>query len=169
MSKFSERARERIIDQLQTDPRLEGETVLSAATLSRASFLMLGLSGVLGFIIIVTILGPGGLQLVLGLLLGYGAYAAYIIFAKPGPRVLGVFAVLTKKKVVLLGSSRKGVIHEWKRTELKAIEQRRRGNLLIMGKVAFVPRKGDPWVFFVSNQGLGRHLVDQWQATTRRK
>jgi len=46
---------------------------------------------------------------------------------------------------------------------------RRRGNLLIMGKIAFVPRKGDPWVLFVSNQGMGRHLVDQWQATTRRK
>lgn len=169
MSKFSERARERIIDQLQTDPRLEGETVLSAATLTRASFLMLGLSGVLGFILVVTFLGPGSIQLLLGLLVGYGAYVAYILLAKPGPRVLGAFAVLTKKKVVLLGSSRKGVIHKWKRNELKEVEQRRRGNLLIMGKIAFVPREGDPWVFFVSNQGMGRHLVEQWQATTHKK
>jgi len=169
MSKFSERARERIIEQLQTDPRLEGETVLSAATLSRASFFMLGISGVLGFILVVALLGPGGLQLILGLFLGYGAYAAYILFVKPGPRAIGVFAVLTRKKVVLLGTSRKGIIHEWKRTEIKEIEMRRRGNLLIMGKIAFVPRKGDPWVLFVSNQGMGRHLVDQWQATTRRK
>ncbi len=163
MSKFSDRARERLISQLSSDPRLGGETVLSAAPMTRASFLMLGLSGVLGFIFVLSFFGSGSAQLIIGLFVGYAAYLAFVLYLKPGPRLIGLFGVLTNKKVVLLGSSKMGVVQEWKLSELDSVELRRKGNFIIMGKVAFNPRKGEPMVFFVSNQPLGRHFVAEWQ------
>ncbi len=163
MSRFSDRARERLVAQLQEDPRLDGDDVLSATPLTRASFLMLGFSGILGFIFVVSFFGPGSAQLLLGLFLGYAVYVVYVLYIKPGPRLFGLFAVLTTGRVVLLGSSRAGVIEEWKHSQLESVELRRKGNLIIMGKLAFTPRKGDTMVFFVSNQPLGRHFAAEWQ------
>lgn len=163
MRRFSDRARERLIAQLQDDPRLGGDDVLSATPLTRASFLMLGLSGILGFVFVVSFFGSGSGQLILGLFLGYAVYVLYVLYVKPGPRLIGLFAVLTTKRVVLLGSSRTGEIENWKHNELESIELRRKGNLLIMGKLAFMPRKGETMVFFVSNQPLGRHFAAEWQ------
>ena len=163
MGKFAEQTRERIVRQLQGDSRLSGETVLAAATLTRISFFMLGASGVAGFIFMLAFFGSGGLQLGLGLLIGYSAYILVLLYVKDGPRVLGLFGVLTKRKLILLGSSRVGIIKEWKLRELESLEMIRKGNLIVMGKLAIKPRKEDRMVFLVSNQGLGRYLVEKYE------
>ncbi|MCP3997816.1 MAG: hypothetical protein GY722_22550 [bacterium] len=163
MSRFAEQTRERIVKQLQGDPRLSGETVLAGATLTRISFFILGASGVAGFIFMLAFFGSGGLQLAIGLLLGYAAYIAFLLYVKGGPRVLGLFGVLTKRKLVLLGSSRAGVIKEWKLKQIESMELLRKGNLIVMGKLAIKPSQEEQMVFFVSNKGLGIHLVEKYQ------
>ena len=48
-------------------------------------------------------------------------------------------------------------------TCIEDIELLRKGNLLIMGKIAIKPKAGEPTRFFLSNRGMGRHLVEQYQ------
>ena len=167
MSKFADQTRERVIKQLEQDPRLSGETVVAAATLTRISFFILGASGVAGFVFMLAFFGSGGLQLGLGLLLGYAAYIAVLLYVKDGPRVLGLFGVLTKRRLVLLGSTRAGVIKEWKLSQIEDMKLLRKGNLLVMGKLAIKPAKEDQIVFFVSNKGLGLDLVGKYQELRR--
>ena len=163
MSSIADRNRERFIQQIQADSRLEGGKVLGAAALMRVSIMMLVLAGIVGAIGSQIIFGEGGLQFGLGLLAGYAAYVAYVLATMGQPRVIGAMGVLTNKKVVLLGSRRAGMIGDWKLTEIEDIELLRKGNLLIMGKIAIKPKGEDRLVFFLSNRRMGHHFVEQYR------
>lgn len=160
MASFAERNRERVIQQFESDPRIGKAKVLSVAPLIRGSFVMLVFSGVVGAIAAQVFLGNGGLQFIAGLIVGYAAYILYKMRTMRPPRFVGAMAVLTKSKLLLLGSRRVGVVAEWPVKDLESIEVLRRGNLLVMGKIAIKPAGEERIVFFLSNRSMGNHFVD---------
>jgi hypothetical protein len=159
-SSYADRTRERVIQQFESDPRVGKGKVLSVAPLIRGSFVMLVLSGVFGAIVAQLILGNGGLQFGLGLLVGYALYVGYKFWTMGQPRMIGAMAVLTKDKLMLIGSRRVGVAAEWPLQQIEAIEVLRRGNLLVMGKIAVKAVDETANVFFLSNRSMGHHFID---------
>ena len=162
MASFAERNRERVIQQFESDPRIGKGKVLSVAPLIRGSFVMLVLSGVVGAIAAQLIFGNGGFQFIAGLVVGYAAYVLYKMRTMRSPRMIGAMAVLTRDKLLLLGSRRVGVAAEWRTKNIERIDLLRRGNLLIMGKIAIKPVDEDGVVFFLSNRSMGIHLVESF-------
>jgi hypothetical protein len=160
MTSFADRNRERIIQQFEADPRIGKEKVVSVAPLIRGSFVMLVFAGVIGAVLAQIILGNGGAQFGLGLLVGYAAYAGYKLWTMNQPKIIGAMAVLTRKRLLLVGSRRVGVAAEWPLKELEDIEVKRRGNLLVMGKIIVKPIGKDGVTFFLSNRSMGNHLID---------
>jgi hypothetical protein len=163
MSSFADRNRERFLTQIQGDIRLEGGKALAAAALMRVSIMMLIVAGIIGAVGAQILFGEGGLQFGLGLVVGYIAYVAFVLTTMGPPRIIGAMAVLTNKKVVLLGSRRTGMIGDWKHNEIESIELLRKGNIIIMGKIAIYPVDGDRIVFFLSNRRMGHHFIEQYQ------
>lgn len=154
-----------MLQQLQSDTRIGKDKVLSAAALIRGSFVMLVLSGIVGAFIAQIVLGNGGLQFGVGLFVGYAAYIAYLLMRMKPPRVIGVMAVLTNRRLLLLGSKKVGVAAEWQLNQLEAIDVLRKGNLLVMGKIMIRPKDGDDLLFYLSNRKMGHHLVDTFNQT----
>ncbi len=123
---------------------------------------MLVFAGVIGAVVAQMVLGTGGVQFGLGLLAGYAAYAGYKLWTMSPPKIIGAMAVLTKKKLVLVGSRKVGIAAEWPLQELEDIEVKRRGNLLVMGKIVVKPVGKDGIAFFLSNRSMGNHLIDAY-------
>ena len=167
MSSIADRNRDLLIERLQGDARLGGGKVLAAATLMRVSIFMLIGAGVLGAIVGQLIFGEGWVQFVVGVAVGYFAYYQFITRTMGPPRVIGVMAVLTDARVVLLGSKKAGVVGDWALDEVESIDLIRKGNLLIMGKVAITPVGGDRSSFFMSNRKMGREFVAKFQELRR--
>ena len=167
MSSLSDRRRERLIQQLDGDSRLGKTKVLSAVPMIRGSFVMLVMSGVVAAIVAQVVFGNGGLQFGIGLFVGYAAYIAYLLITMGAPRVIGAMAVLTKNKLVLLGTRRVGVVAEWQRKDIDDIDVLRNGNMLVMGKIRIRPKGEDGMVFYLSNRDLGRHFIDTYREGRR--
>ena len=129
----------------------------------RLSVMMLVISGILGVFAFQAAFGLGGIQFGIGLLLGYAAYVLIILRTMGPPRIIGAMAVLTNRRLLLLGSRRVGVAGEWRLSDLADIELNRKGNLLVMGKITLIPREGDAMRFFLSNRAMGRHFMDAYQ------
>jgi hypothetical protein len=113
------------------------------------------------------VFGNGGLQFGIGLFVGYAAYIAYLLITMGAPRVIGAMAVLTKNKLVLLGTRRVGVVAEWQRKDIDDIDVLRNGNMLVMGKIRIRPKGEDGMVFYLSNRDLGRHFIDTYREGRR--
>ncbi len=163
MSSFAERNREAIIRQLEGDSRLGSDKILSVAPVMRASVMMLVFSGIIGVIVVQYIIGFGGFQFAIGLIAGYAAYIAYLLATMGQPRMIGAMGVLTNKRVVLLGSKRVGIAGDWKHSDIETIKLLRKGNLLIMGKIAITPVGAKRLDFFLSNRGMGLHFMEQYE------
>jgi hypothetical protein len=167
MSSIADRNRERLIKQLDGDPRIGKDKVLSAVPMIRGSFVMLVLWGVVAAMLAQIGFGTGGLQFGIGLFIGYAAYVIYLLVTMGPPRVIGAMAVLTKNKLVLLGTRRAGIVAEWPRKNIEAIDVLRRGNLLTMGKIRILPSGEDGILFYLSNRQLGRHFVETFDKGRR--
>ena len=167
MSSIADRNRNLLIKSLQGDPRIGDDPIVAAATLMRVSIFMMIGSGVVGLIIAQLILGEGMPQFLLGMVIGYGAYYLYLKRTMGEPRVVGLMAVLTNKKLVLLGSRKAGVVAEWKISEIESLDLVRRGNPFIMGKAVLTPVGGEPMTFLISQRKLGRDLVTKFQELHR--
>lgn len=165
---MADRNREMFIKRLQDDPRLGGDKVIAAAALMRISVVMLMSSGVIGLIFAQLVFGEGAAQFAGGLVFGYLAYLAYLWKTLKEPRVIGVVAVLTNKKITLLGSRKAGIVGEWKHQDIESVELIRKGNIMMMGKVALTPVGDEPITFLASNRRLGRDFVTQFQDLRRR-
>jgi len=76
------------------------------------------------------------------------------------PRIVGAMGVLTNRRLLLLGSKKVGIAAEWNLTDLEDIELNRKGNLLVMGKIAIVPKDGNVLRFYLSNRRMGAHFMD---------
>ena len=124
---------------------------------------MLVLSGIIGVILFQFLFGYGGLQFGIGLILGYAAYIVIILRTMGSPRVIGAMAVLTNRRLLLLGSKRVGIAAEWQLSDLDGIELNRKGNLLVMGKITVVPSGGEPLRFYLSNRSMGAHFIDSYR------
>lgn len=163
MSSFADRNREAVINQLQDDERIGGDTILSVAPLMRVSVMLLVISGIVGVLVFQIIFGFGGLQFGIGLVLGYVAYVLVALRTMGTPRVIGAMGVLTDRRLMLLGSKRVGIAGEWNLSDLDSIELTRRGNLLVMGKIKVVPREDNAMNFYLSNRGMGVHFMDAYR------
>lgn len=152
-----------MIQRVESDPRLEGATAKAAITMMTFSFSVMVLVGVLGAFVAQVIFGEGGVQFVVGMAAGYAAYSAYLALTMKKPRVVGVTAALTDKKLILLGSRRAGVVGEWKFRELDDVELVRKGNFFIMGKLAIRPSNGDALIFFTPNRRMVQDFVAVYQ------
>lgn len=164
MSSFSDRNREAVISQLQSDERIGNDTILSVTPLMRVSVMVLVVSGIVGVLIFQMIFGFGGFQFAAGLLLGYAAYVIVALRTMGKPRVVGAMGVLTNRRLLLLGSKRVGIAGEWRLSDLEDIELTRKGNLLVMGKIKVIPEEGNAMRFYLSNRGMGVHFMDTYQA-----
>jgi hypothetical protein len=167
MSSFADRNRELLIERVQGDPRLGGAKVRAATTLMRISLFALIFSGIVGALLAQIAFGEGGLQFGAGLFLGYLAYGIYLYLRMGEPRVVGVMAALTNKKVVLLGSRRAGIIAEYAIAEIENLEILRKGNLLIMGKLALTPAGGERAIFFTTNRRMATSFVEEYEEIRR--
>ena len=163
MASFAERSREAYIRQIQDKPQIGNDNVLSAVPLMRMNMIMLLVAGIVGALAVQTLLGFGSLQFPLGLAVGYVAYFAYVLGTMEQPRFLGAMGVLTDKRIILLGSRRVGVAGEWSLSHIEDVEQQRKGNLFIAGKILIKPIDGNPYRFFVSNPAMGTHFVEQYR------
>ena len=152
-----------MIQRIQRDPRVGGDTVIAATALMRISIFMLMGSGVIGLILAQLLFGEGLGQFLAGMLAGYAIYFLYVKRTMGEPQVVGLMAVLTDKNLVLLGSRKAGVVAEWKLTEIEDLELVRKGNLFVMGKLALTPVGSPPIGFFTSNRKLGRDFVESFQ------
>ena len=123
---------------------------------------MLVLSGILGAFIAQILFGAGGLQFGGGLFVGYAVYVLYQIRTMGQPRVIGAMAVLTNRRLLLLGSRKVGVAEEWKLSDIEAIDLLRKGNLLVMGKIVIRPKGRDGIKFYLSNRQMGQHFIDTY-------
>ena len=155
-----------IIEQLTNDPRIGGEKVVSAAALMRGSFVMLVASGIVGAFLGQIVLGSGGLQFGIGLVVGYVAYILFFWFRMEAPKFIGAMGALTEKRFMLLGSRRVGVAGEWSLKEIDDIELLRKGNIFVMGKLGLNVKGEDRRVFFIANRKMGRHLVESYKELT---
>lgn len=165
---MAERNREVMIERLQGDPRLGGAKVVAAMPLMRVSIFVAVFSGVIGAIVFQLVLGQGGLQFGLGMVAGYLTYWAYLMRTMGEPRVLGVMAVLTTQKLILLGSRRKGIVGEYEIPNLESLNLLRKGNLLVMGKLVITPVDGDRLVFMTTNKGVTAGFVAEFEELRRR-
>ena len=103
-----------------------------------------------------------------GLALGYLAYFAYLAATMSEPRMIGAMAVLTKKRVLLLGSRKKGVVGDYPVAEIESLEMVRKGNILVMGKLAITPADGETLTFMTTNRHMARDFVAQFEEMRRR-
>jgi hypothetical protein len=163
VSSISDRNRRLLIERIQGDVRLEGANVRAAVALMKVSLSMTVLAGILGAIGAQVLFGEGGFQFGIGMMLGYAAYFGYLALRMPEPRVVGAMAALTDSKVVLLGSRKAGIIREWPLKKLENLEMMRKGNLFVMGKMAFTPKGEEPTVFFTTNRRLAQFFVESYQ------
>ena len=110
-----------------------GVRVRAATALMRVSLFALIFSGIVGALLAQIAFGEGGLQFGAGLFIGYLAYGIYLYATMGEPRVFGVMAALTNKKVVLLGSRRAGIIAEYAIDEIEQLQiLRRRGTCRVL-------------------------------------
>ena len=58
---------------------------------------------------------------------------------------------------------RVGIAGKWNLKEIENIELMRKGNILVMGKIAIKPVGADALRFFLSNRGMGLHFVERYQ------
>jgi hypothetical protein len=163
MSSLADRNREAVINQLKGDERIGNDQVLSVAPMMRVSVMLLVVSGIIGVFVFQAIFGVGGLQFGAGLLLGYAAYVVVALRTMGKPRIIGAMGVLTNRRLLLLGSRKVGVAAEWKLADLEDIELNRKGNLLVMGKIAIVPKDGNVLRFYLSNRKMGAHFMDAYR------
>jgi hypothetical protein len=163
MASFADRSRQAYIEQLQKDPRIGEDTITSIVPVMRVSVMMLVFAGLIGVVGVQAWLGFGGFQFLLGMAVGYLAYGAYVLGTMEPPRFIGAMAVLTERRLLLLGSKRVGVAAEWELSAIEEITQLRKGNLLIVGKIAIKPTGSDPLRFFASNPAMGRHFMEQYR------
>jgi hypothetical protein len=163
MSSFADRNREAMINQLKSDERIGNDQILSVAPMMRVSVMLLVVSGIIGVFVFQIIFGVGGLQFGAGLLLGYASYVVVALRTMGKPRVIGAMGVLTNRRLLLLGSKKVGIAAEWKLADLEDIELNRRGNLLVMGKIAIVPKDGNVLRFYLSNRRMGAHFMDAYR------
>jgi hypothetical protein len=164
MSSITDRNRQLLIQRIQGDPRLDGAKVHGAAALMRVSITVTVLMGVVGAIVAQVLFGEGGIQFGVGMAAGYAGYFGYLALRMEEPRVIGAMAAVTDRRVVLLGSRKKGVVAEWKLEELDNLEMIRRGNLFIMGKLQITPAGGDPITFLTTNRRLALSFVETYEA-----
>lgn len=163
MSSLGERNKKALLTRLEADPRLQGAKVRGATALMRISILATVVAAVAGAIAAQAIFGEGTLQFAVGMAAGYLGYFAYLFATMSKPRILGAMAVLTDKKVVLLGSRKIGVVAEYEFDELQTIEMLRKGNLLRMGKFAIAPLDGERIIFFTSNRRQATSFVEEFR------
>ena len=163
MSAFSDRNRAAVIKQLQSDERIGKDTITSVAPLMRVSVMLLVASGIIGVLAFQILFGFGGIQFAIGLILGYAGYVLIALRTMGNPRVIGAMAVLTNRRLLLLGSKKVGIAAEWNLSDLEDIELNRRGNLLMMGKITIIPKGEDPVRFYLSNRGMGVHFMDSYR------
>jgi len=167
MAPSADRIREQLIERLGNDSRLGKAKVVSATPVIRGSVVAMMLSGILGGMALQIILGSSAVSFALGLAVGYGAYIGYKILTMGEPKVIAAMAVLTRDKLILLGSRRVGIAAEWKRKDIEGIDVLRKGNLMIMGKISIRPVGAEPIQFFLSNPKVGRHLVEAFNEGRR--
>ena len=163
MSSFSERNRAAVINQLEGDKRIGNDKILSVAPLMRVSVMLLVASGIVGVLVFQILFGFGGLQFAIGLILGYVGYVVIALRTMGSPRVIGAMAVLTNRRLLLLGSKKVGIAGEWNLSDIDDVELNRKGNLLMMGKITIIPKGGDPMRFYLSNRGMGVHFMDSYR------
>jgi hypothetical protein len=167
MSSLVDRNRELMIERLRGDPRLGGAEVVTAMPLMRVSIFTAVVAGVVGALVSQLVVGQGGLQFLLGMVAGYLAYAAYLLRTMGEPRVIGAMAVLTPEKVILLGSRRAGIAAEYNLADLESLEIRRKGNLLVTGKLGINPIQGESVTFFTTNRNLAAAFVAEFDEIRR--
>ena len=141
---------------------------MAATPLMRVSIFTTVFAGIIGAIVFQMIFGQGGLQFGVGMVAGYLAYFGYLMRTMGEPRVIGVMAVLTPKKVVLLGSRRAGIVGEYDIADIESLEMVRKGNILIMGKLALSPSTGDKVTFMTSNRQIAAGFVAEFEEIRRR-
>lgn len=159
MASIADRNRELLIARLGADPRLEGMEILAAAALMRVSVFALVAAGIIGAVGGQLAFGEGGIQFGLGLILGYVGYFGYRYLTMGEPRVIGLMAALTPKRLLLLGSRKAGVIGDYKIRDIEALEILRKGNVFMMGKIGLTPAGGDQIVFLSTNRRMGIDFV----------
>ena len=142
--------------------------MVAATAVMRISIFATVFSGIVGAIVLQSLLGQGGLQFGIGLALGYIAYFAYKAVTLDEPRIIGAMAALTNKRVVLLGSRKKGVVAEYPVGEIESLEMTRKGNILVMGKLAITPPDEERLTFLTTNRHLARDFVVQFEEMRRR-
>ena len=156
-----------MIERVQGDPRLEGARVHAATALMRVSIAMTVASGIIGVILAQLLFGEGGVQFGLGMALGYAAYFGYLALRMDEPRIIGAMAALTDKKLVLIGSRKKGIVAEWKLSQLESVEMSRRGNIFVMGKMQITPRQKEPLTFLTTNRRMALDFVERFNEIRR--
>lgn len=135
----------------------------AATALTRVSLSMTVLAGILGVIVAQLLFGEGGIQFGIGMIMGYAAYFGYLAARMSEPRVAWVMAVLTDSKVVLLGSRKAGILEQWPIKKLESLEMTRKGNLLVMGKMAITPTGEETMVFFTTNRRLAQYFAESYR------
>ncbi len=163
MSSFSDRNRAAVISQLEDDKRIGNDKILSVTPLMRVSVMLLVASGIIGVLVFQILFGFGGIQFAAGLILGYAAYVVIALRTMGEPRVIGAMAVLTNRRLLLLGSKKVGIAAEWNLSDLDDIELNRKGNLLMMGKITIRAKGENPMRFYLSNRGMGVHFMDSYR------
>lgn len=153
---------------MQGDPRLNGEKVIAATALMRVSIFVTILAGIVGAIAAQAMFGPGGLQFAIGLALGYLAYFGYLAATMGEPRVIGAMAALTPKRIVLLGSRKKGVVADYPVQEISNLEMTRKGNIFVMGKVAMTNPQGEHLTFLTTNRRMAQDFVARFEEMRQR-
>ena len=79
------------------------------------------------------------------------------------PRIVGAMAALTKKRVVLLGSRKKGIVAEYPVAKIESLEMTRKGNIFVMGKMAIKPPDAERLTFMTTNRRMAQHFVAQFK------
>ncbi|MDJ0497710.1 MAG: hypothetical protein QNJ89_07760 [Acidimicrobiia bacterium] len=167
MSSIADRNRELLIQRIESDPRLNGEKVIAASALMRVSIIVTVFAGILGAVAAQAAFGPGGLQFIIGLALGYLAYFAYLAATMREPRVIGAMAALTPTRLVLLGSRKAGLVGDYPLQDLERLEMTRKGNLFVMGKLAMTTPEGDI-TFWTTNRRMAQDFVARFEEMRQR-
>ncbi len=164
---MADRNRELLIQRLESDPRLNGEKVIAASALMRVSIIVTVFAGIVGAVAAQAAFGPGGLQFIIGLALGYLAYFGYLAATMGEPRVIGAMAALTPSRVVLLGSRKAGLVGDYPLQDLTRLEMTRKGNLFVMGKLAMTNPEGDI-TFWTTNRRMAQDFVARFEEMRQR-
>ena len=163
MSSIADRNRELLIQRIEGDPRLNGEKVIAAAALMRVSIIVTVIAGIAGAVAAQAAFGPGGLQFLIGLALGYLAYFGYLAATMGEPRVIGAMAALTPTRVVLLGSRKVGLVGDYPLKDIARLEVIRKGNLFVMGKLAMTTSEGKEITFWTTNRRMAQDFVARFE------